>query len=324
MICSILRSAPVRALALIALAAALIATSVWDPFAGIAAMFGLVFGSFFNVCILRAPYGDPDCEKCGEPPRWYDGIGLFPGRPNDGRCWNCDTARPPEKQSLTNPARSQCMSCKQPIAWYDNIPVVSYILLSGECRSCSEPISPRYALVELLTATLFVLIAVRGFEPRMMALQFCLASALIVITFIDIDHLIIPDRISIPSILIAPAVAVVVGHITWIDSLIGIALGGGILWTIAASYEFLRKQEGMGFGDVKLLAMIGGLQGWAGAFFAMFAGATIGSLFGLFVLIRRRGQLDAVIPFGPFLAAGAMLYSLAGPELIDWYFSIRF
>ena len=142
---------------------------------------------------------------------------------------------------------------------------------------------------------------------------------MIVVTFIDIDHLIIPDVISLPAILVAPGVAWVVGQVTLLDSLLGIVLGGGFLWGFAWIYERLRHQEGMGFGDVKLLAMIGGFLGWAGALFSIVGGAVVGSAIGIVAVIARRGRMDSEIPFGPFLAGGAVVYMLAGPQIIAWY-----
>jgi leader peptidase (prepilin peptidase)/N-methyltransferase len=144
---------------------------------------------------------------------------------------------------------------------------------------------------------------------------------LIVITFIDIDHRIIPDVITLPSILVAPGVAFVIGHITVIDSLLGIVVGGGILWLVAEVYLRLRKQEGMGLGDVKMLAMAGGLLGWEASLFTLIVGCAIGAVFGLVTIVVRGGRLDMEIPFGPFLAAGCMIYMLSGPELLSWYFS---
>ena len=142
------------------------------------------------------------------------------------------------------------------------------------------------------------------------------------ITFIDIDHKIIPDVITLPSIIVAPAAAFLVGHVSMLDSLAGIVIGGGGLWAIAAGYEYLRKQEGMGFGDVKFLAMVGGYQGWEGALFTLIVGSLIGTVIGIGLMLARRGRLDMEIPFGPFLAAGSFLYLLGGPELITWYLAL--
>ena len=146
-----------------------------------------------------------------------------------------------------------------------------------------------------------------------------LAACYIVISFIDIDHKIIPDVITIPSLWVAPLVAVVVGQISLKESLIGIAAGGGVLWAIAAGYEKIRKQEGMGFGDVKLLAMVGGFQGWEASLFSLIIGSILGTIVGVSLMIARRGRLDMEIPFGPFIIAGAVLHMLGGPKIISWY-----
>ena len=236
-----------------------------------------------------------------------------------GSFLNVCIARIPEEQSIVLPP-SHCPRCKTPIRWYDNIPVVSWIVLSGRCRDCKLPISPRYPLVESLTAFLWLALLDTGMEPRTFALYAVLAAVLVVITFIDIDHRIIPDVITLPSILIAPAVALVIGHITVVNSLIGIVIGGGVLWMIAEGYLRLRKQEGMGLGDVKMLAMVGGLLGWEAAVFTLVVGSIIGTVFGLGAMLARGGRLDMEIPFGPFLAAGCMLYMLGGPHMLAWYF----
>ncbi len=236
-----------------------------------------------------------------------------------GSFLNVCIVRLPEEESIIRPG-SHCRSCNKEIPWYHNIPLLSYAILRGRCHWCSAPISLRYPLVELTTAVLFALLAERGFPPRELCIYLAFCSALIVITFIDIRYLIIPDAISIPSILVAPGLAYVAGHLSVTDSLIGIAGGGGLLWLFAWLYEISRKQEGMGFGDVKLLAMIGGVEGWQGAFFSIFAGALAGSLVGISLLAARRGKRDTAIPFGPFLAFGAITYLLAGDEIIAWYF----
>jgi leader peptidase (prepilin peptidase)/N-methyltransferase len=237
-----------------------------------------------------------------------------------GSFLNVCIVRIPDERSVVTPS-SHCPRCLAPIHWYDNIPVVSWLLLRGRCRACNEPISARYPLVESLTALAWLLLFRTGLEPRVFALYAVLAAVLIVITFIDIDHRIIPDVITLPLILIAPGTAFVIKHITVIDSLVGIIAGGGLLWFIAEAYLRLRKQEGMGLGDVKMLAMVGGLLGWEGALFTLVTGSLVGTVFGLAAMLARGGKLDMEIPFGPFLAAGCMLYMLDGPQLIHWYFS---
>ena len=242
----------------------------------LAVLFGLIIGSFLNVCIVRLP----------------------------------------EDESIVAPS-SRCRSCAAPVAWRDNIPVASFVILGGRCRHCGAPFSARYPLVEVLTGVLFGLVAMQDLPPAQAALQMAFAAAMIVITFIDIDHFLILDVITFPAIAMAPLLALAVGHITVVDSLIGIALGGGGLWAFAWAYEKLRHREGMGLGDVKLLAMIGGLLGWPAALFSLFGGAVIGSLFGLLAVVLRRRRFDLEIPFGPFLALGSVVYMFAGPRLIE-------
>lgn len=237
-----------------------------------------------------------------------------------GSFLNVCIVRLPHEESVVEP-RSHCRSCKNPLAWYDNIPLISFVVLRGRCRTCTERISVRYPLVEALTAVLFVMIVAADMPPRETVLNLVLASALVVVTFIDIDYFIIPDQITWPSILIAPAAAFVVQHITVRDSIVGILLGGGMLWAFAWSYEKLRGHEGMGLGDVKLLAMIGGLQGWQAPLFSLMAGAIVGSAVGLVMMVVRGRRFDMEIPFGPFLAFGSILYMLAGTRIIDLYFS---
>ena len=233
-----------------------------------------------------------------------------------GSFLNVCIVRLPEDESVARPA-SHCRSCEAPVAWYDNIPVASFVILGGRCRRCGAPFSARYPLVELLTGLLFALIAMQRLAPPETALQMAFACAMIVITFIDIDHFLIFDRITLPSIAISPLLALVIGHISLRDSLLGIASGGGVLWAVAWSYEKLRHREGMGLGDVKLLAMIGGLLGWEAVLFSLLVGSVVGSFFGLAAMVVRGRRFDLEIPFGPFLAFASLVYMLAGPRLIE-------
>ena len=203
----------------------------------------------------------------------------------------------------------------------DNIPLLSFALLKGKCRNCDAKISRRYPLVEFVTGVLFLVVAATTDGAPLIALYLALTTALVVITFIDLDHLIIPDVITLPTILVAPGLAYAVGHISITHSLLGIVAGGGVLWAFAWGYELLRKQEGMGFGDVKLIAMTGGLLGLPAAFFTIMVGAMLGSIIGGAMMLAQRGRLNTEIPFGPFLAAGIYLYMIAGPAIIHWYFA---
>jgi leader peptidase (prepilin peptidase)/N-methyltransferase len=180
----------------------------------------------------------------------------------------------------------------------------------------------RYPLVELLSG-LFALMSFLkyGFSWEAV-IYFLFIAALLTITFIDIDHQIIPDIISLPGIPIGFAASFALTAITYIDSLLGILIGGGSLFLVAWVYHLLTKKEGMGGGDIKLLAMIGAVIGWKGVLFTIFVASAIGTVSGLLVMLKARRSLKLAIPFGPFLAIGGIAYIFFGPELIAWYFNI--
>ncbi len=324
--------------------------------AAIVFIFGLLIGSFLNVCIHRLP----------------------------------------RDESLLFPA-SHCPACGAAIPPWLNIPVVSYLLLKGRCRSCSASISPIYPTVELLTATLWLLLLLRfGLNLHFFVLAF-LCSALVVVTFIDLEHQIIPDEISITGIFIgfayssysttyvypATAIGLSVAIITllilfgrqllsilltlftkpssessesgeesefrygeylklfaltipamacgsyfllkfpgqnWADSLLGILMGTDIIVLSTLLYYLLRKAEGMGGGDIKLLAMMGAFFGWQAIPFIIFVSSLAGSLIGIIVMLAKKGDGKLAIPFGPFLVIGALLHIFYGPQIVSWYF----
>jgi leader peptidase (prepilin peptidase)/N-methyltransferase len=239
-----------------------------------------------------------------------------------GSFMNVCIYRLPESKSLIKPG-SMCPQCGRAIAFYDNIPVISFLLLRGRCRHCGTPITWRYPLVELLGG-LAALAAVTKFGLSLPALvYFIFIAVLIVVTFIDIDHRIIPDVITLPGIVLALAASFLLPRVGFTDALLGIALGGGSLLAVAAIYRLITKNEGMGMGDVKLLAMIGALIGWKGVIFTIFIGSLTGSLVGfVLVLAQKRKDLKLAVPFGPFLSLGAAFYIFAGPELTFWYFHL--
>ena len=229
--------------------------------------------------------------------------------------------RIPESKSIVHPG-SSCPSCGTPIKVYDNIPVISYFILRARCRSCKHQISFRYPLVELFTGGIWVLSYLKfGFSLECLAMLVFL-SVLILITFIDIDHRIIPDTISLPGIPLCFLGAVFLTPLGWKDSLIGILAGGGILFLVAEGYYRLKHEEGMGGGDIKLLAMIGAFIGWKGVFFTIFASSAIGTVIGLFLMVITRNNLKLAVPFGPFIALGATLYLFAGQEILHWYYGL--
>jgi leader peptidase (prepilin peptidase)/N-methyltransferase len=241
-------------------------------------IFGLVIGSFLNVCIHRLP----------------------------------------ASQSIVHP-RSRCPQCGHLIRVYDNIPVLSYLLLRGRCRDCGARISLRYPVVELLSGA-FAAMALARFGLSWQALlMYALIAAFLVITFIDLDHRIIPDVITLPGIPIGLAASFGPGMISPLESLVGILAGGGSLFLVAWGYQLVTKREGMGGGDIKLLAMIGAFIGWKGVLLTIFIASLTGTLAGMALIFRRRGDMKLAVPFGPFLAVGAIAYLFMGPELMSWY-----
>jgi leader peptidase (prepilin peptidase)/N-methyltransferase len=244
---------------------------------------GLCVGSFLNVCIYRLP---------------QPGLSIaFPG--------------------------SHCPSCDIPIRFYDNIPVLSYLILAGKCRRCKTPIALRYPLVELLSG-MAAFAALLQFGCTWEALVVYLFSAtMLVVTFIDIDHQKILDVITLPGILICFLCSFVVDWVTWQQSALGILAGGGSLYLVAKSYLLLTGKMGMGGGDIKLLAMIGALTGWQGVLFTIFAGSATGTVAGLILIgAGRFANFRLKIPFGPFLAFGAVTYLYYGKPVFYWYIGL--
>jgi len=229
--------------------------------------------------------------------------------------------RLPQSKSIVQP-RSMCPNCGVPIRFYDNIPILSYIVLRGKCRHCSASIAFRYPAVELISGA-FALGVYLKYGIRFDALiYYAFIATLLVITFIDIDHQIIPDVITLPGIPIFFAASFALMQITFVESIIGILVGGGSLFLVAWLYHLLTKKEGMGGGDIKLLAMIGAVIGWKGVIFTIFVASAIGTLVGMLIIIKTRKTMKLAVPFGPFLAIGAITYILFGPQLINWYFNL--
>lgn len=229
--------------------------------------------------------------------------------------------RLPLQASIVKPG-SKCPKCDTPIAFYDNIPLLSFILLWGRCRKCKSPIGFRYPLVELLTGLLTVCVFTVFGPTAEGFIYFLLITVLIAVTFIDIDHRIIPDRITLPGIPLFFLVAFFLPRFTVIDSLLGILAGGGSLYLVAWGYHLLTGQEGMGGGDIKLLAMIGAVVGWQGILFTIFTGSLLGCIVGFSLMIKNRKGMKLAVPFGPFLSMGAVIYVFFGPSLVYWYFNL--
>jgi len=226
--------------------------------------------------------------------------------------------RLPKEESIIWPG-SHCPHCKKPIRFYDNIPLVSYFLLRGRCRYCKGSISLQYPLVEGITAlsSLFLIIK---FGPSMSYLfYFAFVAALIVITVIDLYHQIIPDVISLPGIGMGLLASLLIPQITFFNSLIGILLGGGSLFIVATFYQWLFKREGMGGGDIKLLAMIGAFLGWKAVLLTILLSSLIGSVTGILMMVVKGKDFKYAIPFGPFLSLGAVISLFYGEEIVRWY-----
>ena len=265
-------------------------------YAVFAFLLGAVVGSFLNVCICRLPHG----ESVVSPP-------------------------------------SHCPKCDYQIRWYDNIPILSYLLLKGKCRSCGAPISIQYPMVELLNGLLALALFCKFFPagflevapPGAMLMQafffailFVFCSALVTITFIDLEHQIIPDVITLPGIVLGFILSFFIPQLGWFNSLIGIVGGGGSLLLIAWLYQAVAKKDGMGGGDVKLLAMMGAFLGWKAILFIVFVASLLGSVIGVTLMVIRKKDSTLAIPFGPFLASAAVLYIFYGRRIIHWYLTL--
>ena len=230
--------------------------------------------------------------------------------------------RLPLEESVVSPG-SHCRSCSTPLAWYDNIPLFSYLIRRGRCRVCGAGFSVRYFWVELLTACLAILLVIQFGVTLVTLGYFVFAAALVVITFIDVDHKIIPDVISLPGIILGLLFSLISSHVTFWESLIGAGLGAGVLLIVAFGYWAVTRREGMGGGDIKLLAMIGAFLGWRAIPFTLLIASCTGSVIGIVTMIRRRADSKLALPFGPFLAFGAGCYLFIGESLIVWYLGLR-
>ncbi len=240
---------------------------------GFVAVFGLLIGSFSNVCIYRLP----------------------------------------KRESVVFPA-SHCTACNSPVRVYDNIPVVSYLVLGGKCRDCGVKISPVYPTVELVIGILITLAFLRFGMSAHFLIAAVVSTALVIITMIDLEHRIIPDKITLPGIVFGFAAGFYLEG--WRDSLIGFLLGGGLFYLIA-----VLSKGGMGGGDIKFIAAAGALVGWQKVLVIIFIGAVTGSLAGLALMALKGGTRKSMIPFGPFLALGTLVVLYYGDTLVDLYLS---
>jgi leader peptidase (prepilin peptidase)/N-methyltransferase len=232
-----------------------------------------------------------------------------------GSFLNVLICRLPEGLSIISPS-SHCPKCKHAIRFYDNIPVISYLILKGKCRDCQEKISPRYPLVEALTALMSLLLFWKfGFSLKYL-FAFVFTCSLIVITFIDFDHQIIPDVITLPGIPLFSLMAIFFMGVPWLQVVLGVLIGGGCLYVVAVVYELITKREGMGGGDIKLLAMLGGFLGWESLIFIVFVSSFLGALVGISMMIVKGKDMKYAVPFGPFLSIAAVAYLFVGQQVM--------
>jgi len=261
----------------------------FEPLTLIIFVFGAVVGSFLNVCILRIPKSESV---------------VYPG--------------------------SHCPNCKAPIAFYDNLPLISFLLLRGRCRSCGEGISSRYFIVELLMAFLSAALYSEFGMGLAFLVGFVLIAALMVISFIDLAVRIVPDVISLPGIIIGLLFSIVGYYLvndpfgvvpTPFSALIGALVGGGFLLVLAWAYEAFTGAEGMGGGDIKLLAMIGAFLGWPSIPLTLFLSSLGGSVVGLTMMLAKGVGRRFALPFAPFLCLGALIHLFFGRQIIEFYFS---
>ena len=236
--------------------------------------------------------------------------------------------RIPRDESVAWPG-SHCPACNHAIAPWDNIPLLSWLILNGKCRHCKIPISPRYFLVELLTGTLFAGLWLLHGWTLLTPLYIFFTSALILGTFVDFDHLILPDRVTIGGMIAGPILSFAFPSLhgqterlpALLHSLGGLALGFGILWLVSTVGRLILKREAMGFGDVKLLGAIGACLGWQSVLFTIFFSSLSGTVVGLTLIAAGKKELQSRIPYGPHIALAALVWMLCGPACIDSYLS---
>jgi leader peptidase (prepilin peptidase) / N-methyltransferase len=236
-----------------------------------------------------------------------------------GSFLNVVIGRLPAGRSIAHPG-SSCPRCGYLIAWYDNVPLLSFLLLRARCRSCRDPISWRYPIVELLCAVLFAMAYVRFGPSLQLASSLILLSILVAITGIDFDHQIIPDLLSLPGVAVGLLLSLAPGAIGWRPSALGVLVGAGVFLVIIAASSLALGQAGMGGGDVKLGAMLGAFLGWKLALLSILVSVLVGGLLaGTLLATGRKGRKDP-IPFGPFLALGGAISLFWGDAILAWYF----
>jgi leader peptidase (prepilin peptidase)/N-methyltransferase len=291
-------------------------------FIGIAAVLGLLVGSFLNVVAYRLPLMLERAmrRECADLARADEFVARGEKPPPI-----FEENEPSPAFNLVVP-RSACPKCKAPITALQNIPVVSWLVLGGKCAGCKAPISKRYPLVELFTGIASALVAWRfGFSLLALAGLF-FTWTLIALTLIDLDTFYLPDSLTQPlmwtGLLLStafPVWAVGSARLTPIDSILGAVAGFMILWTFNALYKLVRKREGMGGGDFKLLSAFGAWFGWKMLLPILLFASLVGSVIGLYVMYRQRKGMDTEIPFGPYLAVAGWLFLLVGHDVVARY-----
>lgn len=226
--------------------------------------------------------------------------------------------RIPRNESIIYPA-SHCPKCHSNISPKDNIPLLSYILLKGRCRNCKSKISIQYPVVELITGLIYLIIyLIYGLSIQSL-IYIILSSALTIIAFIDLNKQIVPDIISLPGIIIGFIISFFVPYISFVDSALGVVVGGGIILIIGLAGSVIFKKEAMGGGDVKLAAMIGAFLGWRYIIISLFLGFFLGALAGILLILSKIKSREDAIPFGPFIVLGSFITLLWGEKIISWY-----
>lgn len=237
-----------------------------------------------------------------------------------GSFLNVCVYRVPRGLSVAWPG-SRCGSCHRELSWFENIPIVSYLVLAGRCRSCRATISVRYPLVEAVTAVMFAAALWHYGPGLLLASRLVFGCALLVLFAIDLEHQLLPNVITLPGIVVGFAFSLL-GEPGWVASLLGIVLGGGVLYGIAEVYYRLRHEEGLGMGDVKMLAMIGAFVGWKLTLVTLMMASFAGSIVGVGLIVLQHGGLKRALPFGTFLAVGAALSATVGPGVLAWYLGL--
>jgi leader peptidase (prepilin peptidase)/N-methyltransferase len=237
-----------------------------------------------------------------------------------GSFLNVCIGRLPAGESVVTP-RSRCPFCRKPIAWYDNIPVVSYLVLGGRCRHCKARIPLRYPLIEMATGALFVLQGLAwGGDLPLLGARLVFTAMLIVLFGTDFETQRLPNVITIPGIVIGIAFSVFLPP-GLLESVLGAAIGAGVLGLIRWLWKRFTGVEGMGLGDVKMIAMIGAFLGWRQVWVVLFLSSLVGAVIGILLMIAGGRSMQSRLPFGTFLALAALIASLVGSELLNWYLS---